>query len=326
MGDKKRNSRHTDQDVIDLTDPLPLGQTNSRMEGARTLDEIVVSLKKEKSRLDKVSTPGNEYEVETTISLDSRQWCFISSAKHNGHEITDDSNLLKDELCRKRVTQANKTKALWNLFVKEAAEIHLEKCSEIQNRHEGPEKKAWGIKKQLISILGLIVFVSGSAGLYKFFYKPQPVKPIVLAPDQTDFPPPLTTISLTVDQLEPLAPLTSVEPAQQQTETPPPIASAEPSPEQPNAPPPVASTEMTLEKPQAPPPNTSTEPVMEQAEDPPPVVETQMTMEQTETSPPVAAAEPAQERTETPPEQPQGSPTLSPEEIRERVSSVLSSN
>ncbi len=78
----------------------------------------------------------------------------------------DDIELAPDELRRKRATQANKSKALWNLFVKEAAATHLEKCSCVKRRLDNVKKTRWQNKKYVLPVLGCLIAALAGTGIY----------------------------------------------------------------------------------------------------------------------------------------------------------------
>ena len=145
-------------------DPHALGDAHPHPD--RSLDEIVSALKAGSSVRDKLSFGGDEYEVETVMQANDREWYFLATVRHNGDEITDDIELAPDELRRKRATQANKSKALWNLFVKEAAATHLEKCRCVKRRLENVKKAHWQNKKYVLPVLGGLIAALAGTGIY----------------------------------------------------------------------------------------------------------------------------------------------------------------
>ena len=149
----KKEYRHSGHRSLDQRYGGKTGRIRKRRSGDNLphFDEVISSLKKEKWRSDRVNSDGNDYEITTAIDFDSRDWHYNSIVQLNGREITDDSKLNRNEHTRKRVAQPQKAKALWDFFLKEAARIHLEKCSETQNRFHKTDKRYFGMMKKAFS-------------------------------------------------------------------------------------------------------------------------------------------------------------------------------
>jgi hypothetical protein len=177
MRDLEKKSSPPDHVVYDLAGQGSQGRKDVRMNSLLSLNEILVSLKNNRSRMEVLGGPENEYAVETTIIVGEREWIFSSAVKRNGKEITDDIKLIRDELRRKRSTQANKSKALWSLFLKEAAENHLEKCSEVKRLLERSGKKHISAKRVLFIALGSVLILSAGIGLYLLYLTPARDRP-----------------------------------------------------------------------------------------------------------------------------------------------------
>ena len=180
------------------------GQENTQMEQTRLLESILVSLKHEKSRHDSFDEPDHTYEIKTQIEINEREWCFNSVATYNGIEITDDPELTKETICRKRVAQINKTKALWNLFVKEAATIHFDRCKAVRHRLERSHKRPLTVNSKTamaLMILVLICFV-----ISMFYFTRSPSQSPVLRSDMVETPPSVTPVAFILEEPEPVPP------------------------------------------------------------------------------------------------------------------------
>ncbi len=161
---------------------------------SRSLDEIVISLQREKSYVDKLSRPGEKYVVETYIKVNNREWYFSSGVKRNGQEIKNDNKLIREVRCRKPVPQADQTESRWIAFVKEAAKIHLEKYEEVNRRVQVIDDPPHSRKKFLIYI-GLLVILAGICfGIYKCWPE-QASKPPPKPPPHFDVPEQPTQLS-----------------------------------------------------------------------------------------------------------------------------------
>ena len=175
------------------------------MDQTGLIEEIMVSLKQEKSRQDSLDALDQHYNIETQIEISEREWCFSSVVMHNGVEITDDPELLKERTCRKRVAQMNKTKALWNLFIKEAATMHLERCETIGQRLEKSGNRPLTINGKMaitLAVGALLCFL-----LSMYYLTRQTAQPTILRSDLDDRPPPVTPVALTLTEPEPVPPV-----------------------------------------------------------------------------------------------------------------------
>lgn len=249
MDDIKRSTALNGDSGLDLTAQPPRGRKDSHPAGKATLVEILESLKKENVRLDKFMAPGNEYEVETTLTINSREWCFSSLVKQNSQVVTDDLLLIKEDFCRKRVAETNKTKALWNLFVKEAAEIHLHKCQAVESRFERSKKHQWRHKHTFI--LGIIIIAVSCIGLYLLYPTPPPTEPTAVVPDRAATPPPAPG-ALTPGEPQPSVPTASVALSPEEPQPSAPTASVAQSPEEPQPSVPAASVALSPDHTEAP--------------------------------------------------------------------------
>ncbi len=160
--------------------PNPQDDTHPHLD--RLLEEIVSALKTKNTVRDTVARHNDEYEVETIMQASDREWYFIATVRHNGNEITDDIELAPDELRRKRVTQANKSKALWNLFVKEAAQTHLEKCRCVKRRLATSTQQQWHTKRYVLPVVAALIAALAGIGIYMGYVTTPPTIPTAQTP------------------------------------------------------------------------------------------------------------------------------------------------
>lgn len=296
--------------TFDLTHRHSHGQADLGMQRIHSIDEAIKSLKTEGSRLDTINEAGNIYEVATNITVDRKEWHFYSSVRLNGQEITDDIRLIKDERCRKRVTQANKTKALWNLFIKEAAETHVDKYDEVKGRFTQSGKNRWPIGMKLSLVFGLAIIAAGGIWVYLLYLSPPELKQMASSPLQTESPPPPMPmpITLTLDQLKPLPPPAPAVLAPHKAESSPSDTAAAPTTSYAKESLPQATSDVLAPlQPESSPSGMAPAPILDQAE----------------TVPRAAPAMASPLESEAPPPPSRKSSDLSPIELREKVSNLL---
>lgn len=308
MSNIKGKSEDGGRDTFDLTYRHSHGQTDLRMQRMHSIDEAIKSLKTEGSRLDTINEAGNIYEVATNITVNRNEWHFYSSVRLNGQEITDDIRLIKDERCRKRVTQANKTKALWNLFIKEAAETHVDKYDEVKGRFKQSGKNRWRIGMNLSLVFGLAIIAAGGIWVYLLYLSPPELRQTASSLIQTESPLPPMPITLTLDQLKPLPPPAPAVLAPHKAESSPSDTAAAPTTSYAKESLPQATSDVLAPlQPESSPSGMAPAPILDQAE----------------TVPRAAPAMASPLESEAPPPPSRKSSDLSPIELREKVSNLL---
>jgi len=217
------------------------------MDQSRSLKENMVSLQQKYSLQHSFGEPGRLYKIQTHITISDREWRSLSVATYNDVEITDELDLLKETIRQKRVVETNKAQALWNLFLKEAASVHLEKCTAAERSYEHSAKLPLAANSKTATLSMMAVLVVGF--VLAMYYLARPPSPptvsesemdesLPLAPlaDQTlekTEPVPLPVVAgHASDDIEPTPPAASVVQANVETgSTGPPVTPAEPSEE-----------------------------------------------------------------------------------------------
>lgn len=143
-------------------------------------DEIVAILQKNESLQDSFGTESDKYIVETLVRKNNREWNYAVSVLYNSKEIRDDVSLIRDEYKRDALRGGDIEKE-WNAFLRQAGEVHLNKCSKVREHIREKEQKQKEKKKLLMikTVIVVLVLLIIGAGAYIWFFKMKPpdVKP-----------------------------------------------------------------------------------------------------------------------------------------------------
>lgn len=161
-------------------------------------DEIIAALQKNESLQESLGTENNKYIVETLVRKNNREWNYSVSVLYNGKEIRDDAPLIRDEYKRDALRDGDIEKE-WNAFLKQAGDLHLNKCSKVKDRIREKELKQKEKKKLLMvkTVIIVLVLLMIGAGAYLWFFKFRP-RDVKSAPAKKQ------AESLPVKQAEPL--------------------------------------------------------------------------------------------------------------------------
>lgn len=263
-----------------------------QMARARLLESIIVALQQEKVRQDRFDDPDQSYGIETRIEVSRQEWCFTCVVTLNGVEITDDPELTKETTCRKHVAQINTAKALWNLFVKEAATIHFDRCNAIRQRLEKSSPQPRTTKKRKTAMMATMAVLAGCV-LCVVYLTRSPTGP-TSSPERVGAPPPLTKTIPPLEKPEPVPPFEVMDRVAEAPNTIPPRAVA-----------------------------AQTTPVEVNPAEPDPLPVPAGSSDAFEPAPPTAAMDPLPEPVEKETADPQPAVDLSPEEIKKQIRSIL---